>query len=140
MADLIVKSKDGNFNETYRDMEDDTLAKVVAVAGTVAVEGVEFSGTVNVVASGPLTDHSDTITTGGVAQDAMAVNSSRKFARLKNPDTATEDLYYSFTGTASASSDVLHAGDEMIAVSFVPTQALSVFAATTAHAFVAEEG
>lgn len=110
------------------------------ITGTVAVEGVEFTGTVNVVASGALTNRSGTITTGGVAQNAMAANASRKYARLKNPVTATENLYFSFTGTASTSSDYLQAGYELVTDSFVPTSALSIYAATTAHAFVAEEG
>lgn len=90
--------------------------------------------------SGALTDRSGTITTGGVAQNAMAANTARKYARLKNPITATEDLYFSFTGTASASSDSLPAGYEAVSRSFVPTGALSIYAATTGHAFVAEEG
>lgn len=89
---------------------------------------------------GPLADRSGTITLGGTAQNAMAVNASRKYARLKNPVTATENLYFSFTGTASTSSDSLPPGYELVCDSFVPTQALSIYAATTGHAFVGQEG
>lgn len=110
------------------------------VTGTVtANQGAAGATPWGVVSSGALTDRSGVITTGGTAQNVMAANSSRKYVRLKNPDTATEDLYYSFTGTASASSDVLHAGDEARSGFFTPTHALSVFAATTGHVFVAEE-
>lgn len=109
---------------------------------SVAVEGVEFTGTVDVVASGALTNRSGTITLGGTAQNAMASNASRKYLYLENPETATEDLWFRFTGTAAAASPskVLHPGDIYEVNAFVPTQALSVFAATTAHAFTAEEG
>lgn len=90
--------------------------------------------------SGAYTDHSGTITAGGTAQNAMAANSSRHYAYLKNPDAATEPLYYSWTGTASASSpDVLYPGDVEESNGFVSNQALSVYAATTGHAWIARE-
>lgn len=92
--------------------------------------------------SGALTDRSGTITTGGTAQQAMAANTSRKYAYLLNPDTATEDLWFSFDATAAAAAPslVLHPGDTMRTTGFVPTGALSVIAATTAHAYTAKEG
>lgn len=93
-----------------------------------------------VLANGPLTDRSSTITTGGTAQSAMNANSSRAYCRLKNPDAAIEPLYYSFTGTATTASDILYPGDEVVSRTFCPTQALSVLGATTSHPYIAQEG
>ena len=95
-------------------------------------------------ASGALTNRSGTITTGGTAQTAIAANTSRKYVLILNPDTATEDLWFSFdaTAVAAAPSIYLHPGDAFEAGpgEFVPTGALSIIAATTAHAFTAKEG
>jgi hypothetical protein len=84
---------------------------------------------------GSLTDASGTITAGGTAQTALAANSSRRYVLIENPVSATEVLYFSFTGTASASSPSLNPGGSFNSGSFVPTGALSLFAATTSHAF-----
>lgn len=106
------------------------------------VQGVTGGTPQPVVSSGALTNRSSTITTGGTAQAAMAANTSRKYVFLRNPDTATEDLWFSFdaTAVAAAPSLVLHAGDYWESDFFVPTGALSVIAATTAHAFTCKEG
>ena len=80
------------------------------------------------------TDRSGTITTGGVAQNAMAANPARhQWNVYNNSDTA---MTVSVIGTASATS-----------VSLVPgglangkeTNAVSVFGPTTGKAFLAWE-
>jgi hypothetical protein len=93
-------------------------------------------------ATGALTNRSGTITTGNTAQQVMAANSSRKYAYLLNPDTATERLWFSFDATAVAASPSLYLdpGDFYESGMFCPTGALSVIAATTAHPYTAKEG
>lgn len=91
--------------------------------------------------AGTPTDRSGTITTGGTAQTIAVANAYRTHFAIINPPTATETLYVSFTGTATANSMQLLAGGSIIydAPQFVPNSAVSVFAATTGHAFNAEE-
>lgn len=95
-----------------------------------------------VKSSGSLTDRSNTITTGGTAQNAMAANTSRKYARITNPVSATESLWVNDSGTATAASpsEELLPGDQYETGLFAPTNAISVFAATTGHPYVAREG
>jgi hypothetical protein len=93
--------------------------------------------------SGALTDRSGTITAGGTAQAAVSANTSRNYLFVRNPIDATEALWVSLVGTAAAASPSvrLDAGDSFeYAGSFIPTNALSVFAATTGHAFTIWEG
>lgn len=92
-------------------------------------------------ASGALTDRSGTITTGGTAQNAMAANTSRKYASVTNPISATESLFVNDAGTATAASPSyeLLPGESYETGAFVPTNAISVLAATTGHAFIARE-
>lgn len=88
------------------------------------------------------TDKSGTITTGGVAQTAIAANIYRKVWCVQNPSTASEVLYVRLSGTASASTGtVLQAGQQACnQADSIDTGAVSVFAATTSHAFLAWEG
>lgn len=86
------------------------------------------------------TDRSGTITTGGVSQTLMAANASRKSFLVQNPPTATENLYINFTSAASASTLALTPGASYFEESSVVTsEAVTVFAATTGHAFIAKE-
>jgi hypothetical protein len=92
---------------------------------------------------GPLTDRSGTLTAGGAAQEAVAANTSRNYLLIRNPINATEELWVNLTGTATAASPSvrLDAGDYLIfEAGFIPTNAVSVFAATTGHAFTIWEG
>ncbi len=90
------------------------------------------------------TDRSGTITTGGTPQTMMIANTNRKALYIRNPSDATEDLWICFTGAAAVSG----AGSVPIAPGSewkeqgggVTTQAVSVFGATTAHAWIALEG
>jgi hypothetical protein len=92
--------------------------------------------------SGALTNRSGTITTGGVAQTLAAINAARAYLFIQNLH-ATEDLWINFTTAAAATqpSIRLSAGDTFsMEGSFVSTELVSVFAATTAHPFSAKEG
>lgn len=96
-----------------------------------------------VAAKGALTNRSGTITAGGTAQAAVAANTSRNYLLIRNPIDATEALWINLTGTATAASPSLRldAGDILtFEGSFVPTNAVSVIAATTGHAFTIWEG
>lgn len=129
-----------------------TAAKQPALgtAGTpstdvISIQGVASGTVVPVVQSpsGALTDRSGTLTAGGVAQNAMPANATRRYLLLRNPLSATEPLWYDLTATAVAASPSirLDAGDSFVMESgFVSNQALSVFAATTGHAWTAKEG
>lgn len=83
------------------------------------------------------------IAVGGVAQNAMAAN-SRKYLFVENPITATEVLWVEPAGAAAVASSPsigLNPGDSFVMEgSFVGSQAVSVLAATTNHAFTAKEG
>lgn len=82
------------------------------------------------------TDKSGTITTGGTAQNAIASNASRKGWCIQNTDAA-EVMYVRVNGTASATTGTkLVAGAQTCnQVNMIDTAAVSVFAATTAHAW-----
>lgn len=107
-----------------------------------ATQGAAGSEAWQVRSSGSLTDRSGTITTGSTAQNAMAANTSRKYASVTNPIDAAESLWVNDAGTATAASPSyeLAPGDEWSTDDFVPTNAISVIAATTGHAFIAREG
>lgn len=81
------------------------------------------------------TDRSGTVTSGGVAQNAMAANLSRKGWCIQNDPAATEALYVRTDGAASASAGTaLQAGQQVCSpANVVTTGAISVFAATTSH-------
>lgn len=89
--------------------------------------------------NGIVKDASSTITNGGTAQVALVANTGRKFLLIQNPTTASEDLWFSLTGTAAvdaAGSLSLAAGGAMsFEGDFLPSNAVSVIAATTGHKF-----
>lgn len=92
---------------------------------------------------GTITSASGTITIGGTAQAAVAANTARNYLFIRNPIDATEALWVNLTGTATAASPSvrLDAGDHWeFDGSFIPTNAVSVIAATTGHAFTIWEG
>lgn len=92
-----------------------------------------------------LTDRSLSLTTGGTAQQLAAANGTRKYLLIKNPDTETEDLAFSLTGTASLTGQAtgsyrLQPGEAFVFENnIVSNQAVSVIAATTGHKITASE-
>lgn len=89
-------------------------------------------------------NRSSTITTGGTAQTAVAANSGRLALVIHNVDAA-EALYVNLVGTAvvdGAGGIKLAAGATLIfdGSGIVPTNAVSVIAATTGHKFTIYEG
>lgn len=87
------------------------------------------------------TDKAGSISSGGVAQTAIASNASRKGWCVQNPSAATEDLFVRANGTASATTGLdLPPGQQVCSgPTQVDTSAISVFAATTAHTFLGQE-
>jgi hypothetical protein len=88
------------------------------------------------------TDKGATITSGGTAQAAIALNASRKIWCIQNDPAATEVLNVRLNGTASANTGTkLLAGQQACnAPGGTDTSAVSVFAATTGHRFFGFEG
>lgn len=93
--------------------------------------------------SGTLTNRSGTIATGATAQSMMSANSARRYLLIQNPTTGTESFWINFTTTAVRSQPSIEFAPGVTLVwegSFIPTEAVSVIAATTGTAFVAKEG
>lgn len=87
------------------------------------------------------TDKGSTITSGGVAQTAIASNASRKIWCIQNDPANSETLYVRLGGTASATAGIaLQAGVQACGQGTLDTAAVSVFAATTSHRFFGFEG
>lgn len=132
-------------------------ALTLATSNTAAfnLSGATFGGGINGspmvssgAASGPLTDGSGTITTGGTAQQVFAANSSRKYMLIQNQSTDT--LYVNF-GTAAVvgqpsmalqpANGANQAGGSLsFEDNFVPNTTVSIIGATTGDAFVAKQG
>lgn len=117
----------------------------VSISGTPAVTlaSTTLSGTSNNVLISPstntLVDHSGTITTGGTAQTLSAAK-SRKYLFIQN--LSVSNLYINFTSAASAStgSILLVPGASFVQEgSFVSSELISVFGATTGQAFTAKD-
>jgi hypothetical protein len=94
---------------------------------------------------GTVIDRSGTVTLGGTSQSLMAANANRAYLLIMNPTNATEDLFICLVGaaeTGSVRSFSLSPGGtyERASPSYVPSNAITITAATTAHAFVACEG
>lgn len=120
------------------------IGTVSTVAGSTGASG-SGPGEPSPVYGAPVsvTDKSGTIATGGTQQSAIAVNTNRKAFFVLNPRDASESLWVSLVGNAvvsDKSSIELPAG-----ASFgffgptVPSNAVSVIAATTGHKFTAFE-
>lgn len=91
--------------------------------------------------SGALTDRSGTITAGGTAQQVMAANAARQYLLYQN--TSDTDQWINFGVVAVAASPsikIAPSGSFEMERSFVSTQYVSVFCATTGKAFTAKEG
>jgi len=122
------------------------LTEITALAANLAnvtIGGGTQISSVQQTAERSVTDHSGTITAGGTAQVAAAVNNSRQGIYLQNLDT-TEDLWFSLSGTAAvatAGSFSLSPGTGTTVAggawqnSNALTNAISVIAATTGHKF-----
>lgn len=106
---------------------------------------IDAGAAASTVTTSPLsvttTDKSGTITLGGTAQTAIALNASRKTWCIQNPGAASEKLYVRANGTASATTGAeLAPGAQACSQSgTIDTAAISVFAATTAHAYLGFE-
>jgi hypothetical protein len=87
------------------------------------------------------TDKGGTITLGGTAQAAIALNASRKAWCIQNGPAESETLYVRVNGTASATTGVaLSPGQQACSPpGLVDTAAVSVFAATTSHRWYGSE-
>lgn len=103
------------------------------------------SVSVTVAALSPLavttTDKGGTITSGGTAQAAIALNASRKGWCIQNDPAATETLYVRVNGTASATTGapLVPGGGACSIQGLIDTAAVSVFAATTGHRWYGSE-
>lgn len=94
------------------------------------------------IATYSTTDKGGTITSGGVAQSAIASNASRKSWCVQNDPAATEILSVRLNGTASATTGtILQPGYQACSQpGLLDTAAVSVFAATTGHRWFGFEG
>jgi hypothetical protein len=80
---------------------------------------------------------SSTITSGGTAQTVRWTLTAAKIRCVQNPGSATEDLFVQFGGTAaSTASHDLPAG---VQICWPWNGQVSVYGATTSHAFIAFE-
>ena len=92
---------------------------------------------------GHIYDVSGTIAVGGTAQVLVAANPARKYLCVQNPVTAIETLRVcpDAIATTTNSYELVAGGSlEMTDAGFVSTGAISILAATSAHAFVAKWG
>lgn len=76
-----------------------------------------------------------TITLGGTAQTIAVANAARQGGYIYNPKTATESLFVSESGTATANSPEITPGGMF---QIMATNAISLLGATTGHIFDAE--
>lgn len=97
----------------------------------------------SVIVGSGFKDRSGTITAGGAAQNALTQNAGRAHVSIFNVDTG-EDLWVSFVGTAAIATQgsiKVPPGSLLVyEVGMVPSNALSVIAATTGHKFTIWEG
>lgn len=90
------------------------------------------------MSTGHIKNASGTVATGGTAQDALPVDAGRQYLLIQNPKAAAETLYVDFGLNAAAATAIgLEPGESLkFENKFVPTDRVSVNAATSAHAFV----
>lgn len=86
------------------------------------------------------TDRSGTITVGGTGQVLMAANASRAQWTLQNPSTATEILQFSKVGLTGPWYDLIPGATASENGITIYQGSMWIIAATTAHAFTADEG
>lgn len=128
------------YNDTTVNSSGQTVTGPVPVSPSkpLPVTGSFSSG----VGTYTATDKGGTVTTGGIAQNAIASNASRKIWCIQNDPSATEILSVRSNGTASATAGtILQAGAQACTPSGqTDTAAISVFAATTGHRWFGFEG
>lgn len=110
---------------------------------TVALDMVNLPTSVNdFSAGGTLTNRSGTITAGGTAQQVMAANSSRKYLLFQNVSDTAMWIDFGTTAVADSPSVLVPASGGAVVQegTFVSTQSVSVFCATTGKKFTAKEG
>jgi hypothetical protein len=93
------------------------------------------------VSLGHTIDASGTIAVGGTAQVLLAANPARKYLFIQNPILATETLRFcpDVTSTTTNSFELAPgASFSFFEDGFLPTGAISILAATGAHAFIAK--
>jgi hypothetical protein len=89
---------------------------------------------------GTLTDRSGTITAGGAAQQVAAANANRQYFLFEN--VSDQDMWINFGVAAVAANPsfkIVPTGSLVMESSFITTESISVFAATTGKAFSAKE-
>lgn len=95
------------------------------------------------VGGGALTNRSGTITAGATAQSMMSANAARRYLLIQNPTTGSESFWINFTTTAVQSQPSIEVAPGVTFIwegTFIPTEAISVIASTTATPFIAKEG
>lgn len=108
--------------------------------GTYAYAVSPATGTTNSTKS--WVNRSSTITLGGTAQTLASANTTRCRLVIINPNDATESLWINFTTTAAAASPSIELQPGGSWTEMGPTctgELISVYAASTGHAFTAKE-
>lgn len=87
------------------------------------------------------TDKSGTISSGGAAQTAIALNASRKGWCIQDLSTAIESLFIRVNGVASPTTgvEIMPGKQACNAPGLVDPAAVSIYAATTGHVYTAQE-
>lgn len=131
---VYTASPSPQLNQSYPlslDVHGNLLVSPSSTAGAVSVKG-------NPVTT---TDHSGTITSGGLAQSLMNSNASRGGCEIQNQSTG--DIWINLEGGTAAATQPslwLPVGAYYSCVSTgVSTAAISIFGATTGQAFRAKE-
>lgn len=112
------------------------LSSLISALGSPMQAGTPVQLTPLVVAP---TDCGGTITAGGTAQNAAAVDTSRKTMLIENPVSATEDLYVAVSGSATVGgagnyADLAAGGSTNVMFGGTVIQtAVSVNATSTGH-------
>ncbi len=92
---------------------------------------------------GLLTNRSGTVAAGGAAQQAAPANPERRYLLVQNPTASPDTLWVRFGATATAASPSIElppGATLVFEAEFVPTDSVSVIAATPGTPFTAWEG
>lgn len=123
---------------------DNKLVQLPAYVPVDPVTGLASSGAATGgVTRGALTDGSGVIATGGTTQQVFADSGARSYLMCQNPISATEPLFVNIgaaASTAGGSIELAPGASVSYAENFIPTGAVNVTAATTAHRFVCKAG
>lgn len=95
------------------------------------------------MSTGHMYDASGTIATGGTAQELLPAKPGRRYLMVQNPIAAAETLRVNCDATATTTNSYELAPGGVLEFTendFVPTSAVSILAATSAHAFIAKWG